>query len=135
MAELLQVSALTAERMDRLVLQPMSGVEELRQWLYENTFHVKTDRLVAAGSRWYQVFCVQKSLYPDPWPEGFPEGCFLVGYRSFMDRDILMGPYCARLLQKRREQLKQAVGTAGEEKLSREAAQLEQILEGIKRCN
>ena len=35
-AELLAASEDVAAQMERLVLQPMSGIEELRQWLYEN---------------------------------------------------------------------------------------------------
>ena len=32
-AEMLKEAPVVAERMERLVLQPMSGIEELRQWL------------------------------------------------------------------------------------------------------
>lgn len=134
-AELLEASPAVAERLERLVLQPMSGVEELRRWLYENEFHVKEDRLVIAGNRWYQLICVQKGERPDPWPEGFPGACWLAGYRSFTDRDRLLKPYCEAQMKKRRERLRQAVGTAGERKLLSEAEQLEVILKGIERWN
>ena len=135
MVELLQSSPAVAERMERLVLQPMSGIEELRQWLYENSYHVKADRLIRVGSRWYQLLCAQKQESPDPWPIGFPEDCYMVGYRSFIDRDERLKPYCEHHLQKRRAQLKQAAGTAGEGRLVREAEQLEQILKEIERWN
>ena len=134
-AELLRASPDVAEGLERLVLQPMSGIEELRAWLYENGYHVRTDRLVAVGSRWYQVICVQKGRCPDPWPEGFPRDCWLVGYRTFMDRDRLLKPYCEQQLNKRRVQLKRAAGTAGEAKLAREARQLEQIWEEMEGWN
>ena len=135
MIELLRASPTVVERMERLVLQPMSGVEELRQWLHETGFHVSADRLVAVGNRWYQLISVRKAAQPDPWPKSFPEACWLMGYRSFADRDALLGQYCEYLLQKRRTQLRQAVGTAGEGKLLRETGQLEQIMEGIKQWN
>lgn len=135
MVELLQSSPAVAERMERLVLQPMSGIEELRQWLYENSYRVKADRLIHVGSRWYQLLCVQKQESPDPWPIGFPEDCYLVGYRSFVDRDERLKPYCELQLQKRRAQLRQAAGTTGESRLFREAGQLEQILKEIERWN
>ena len=135
MVELLQSSPSVAERMERLVLQPMSGIEELRQWLYENCYRVKADRLICVGSRWYQLLCVQKQDNPDLWPSGFPIGCYMVGYRSFVDRDERLKPYCELLLQKRRGQLQQAAGTAGEGRLVREAGQLEQILKEIERWN
>ena len=133
MAELLEASPQVAERMERLVLQPMSGIEELRQWLYENCYCVKADKLVTVGDRWYQMICTQKCDRPDPWPEAFPRECWLVGYRTFMDRDSMLLPYCQEQLTKRRRQLHQAVGTAGEDKLSHEAGQLEQIIKELER--
>ena len=134
-AEMLKEAPVVAERMERLVLQPMSGIEELRQWLYENSYHVEKDRLVFVGSRWYQLLCVRKGDGPDPWPRGFPERCWLAGYRAYADREALLGPYCAEQLKKRRDRLKQAAGTAGEEKLFREAEQLEQIIKEIDQWN
>ena len=135
MVELLQSSPSVAERMERLVLQPMSGIEELRQWLYKNRWHVTADRLIPVGRRWYQLLSVQKGDRSDPWPEGFPVDCWLVGYRSYVNRESGLKPYCQEQLQKRRERWKKAAGTAGEEKLAREAGQLEQILKEIERWN
>ena len=135
MLELLTDSKAVAEAMDKLVLQPMSGIEELRQWLYKNRWHVTADRLIPVGRRWYQLLSVQKADRPDPWPESFPVDCWLVGYRSFVDRELGLKPYCQEQLQKRRERWKKAAGTAGEEKLAREAGQLEQILKEIERWN
>lgn len=132
-AHMLQSSPAVAESLERLVLQPMSGIEELRQWLFKNGYHVREDRLVADGSRWYQLFCVQKGRFPDPWPEGFPAECFLVGYRSFMDGDRLLGQYCEMLRHKRVVQLRQAAGTTGEAKLSREVCQLSKIIEEVEK--
>lgn len=135
MIELLEASPKVTASMDKLVLQPMSGVEELRQWLYENSFHVQEDRLVNLGQRWYQLLSVCKAEESDPWPEEFPKGCWLVGYRSLADRDRLLGPYCEEQLRKRRDQLRQALGTAGEGRLTREAGQLEQIIKEIRQWN
>ena len=135
MIDLLNASPEVAASMDRLVLQPMSGIEELRQWLYENSFHVREDRLVSLGRRWYQLLSVHKASEPDPWPQGFPQHCWLVGYRSFADRDRLLGPYCEEQLKKRRQQLHQAIGTAGEDRLSREVKELEQILKEMEGWN
>lgn len=130
-AELLKASREAAETMDRIIMQPMSGVEELRRWLYETGWHVREDRLVRVERRWYQLFSVQKADKPDPLPEGFPMDCWLVGYKAFSNRDELLEPYCRELLQKRREHLQKAAGTAGERKLRQEAKQLEEILEAM----
>ena len=41
-----------------LVLQPMSGQEELREWLYNNTFAIEYERLAREGNRVYNIlFC------------------------------------------------------------------------------
>ena len=135
MIELLEASPEVAASMDRLVLQPMSGIEELRQWLYKSSYHVIEDRLVAVGHRWYQLICVCKTDGPDPWPQGFPQNCWLVGYRSFADRDRQLGDYCEEQLKKRRIQLRQAMGTTGEDRLARETGQLEQIIKEIHEWN
>ena len=135
MVEMLTDSKAVAEAMDKLVLQPMSGIEELRQWLYKNRWHVTADRLIPVGRRWYQLLSVQKADRSDPWPEGFPVDCWLVGYRSYVNRESGLKPYCQEQLQKHRERWEKAAGTAGEEKLAREAGQLEQILKEIERWN
>ena len=64
MIELLEASPEVASSLNRLVLQPMSGIEELRQWLYESSYHVIEDRLVAIGHRWYQLLSVHKGDIP-----------------------------------------------------------------------
>ena len=128
-AELLMASPDVVKGMEKLVLQPMSGIEELRQWLYENSYHTVSDRIVCVGQRWYQLISVKKTEVTDLWPPGFPKDCWLVGYRSFTDRDPMLRPCCRELLDKRSTQLQRAAGTAGERKLAREAKQLEEIIE------
>ena len=135
MIELLEASPEVASSLNRLVLQPMSGIEELRQWLYKSSYHVIEDRLVAVGHRWYQLLSISKATEQDPWPEDFPQDCWLVGYRSFADRDRQLGDYCEEQLKKRRIQLRQAMGTTGEDRLARETGQLEQIIKEIHEWN
>ena len=135
MVELLEASPEVAARFHKLVLQPMSGIEELRQWLYEHSYHILEDRLVLVGSRWYQMMAVRQADGPDPWPDGFPVGCYLVGYGAFVHRDRLLRPYCEAQLKKRLDQLKQAAGTMGEGKLAWEAEQLKQIIKETERWN
>ena len=135
MVELLTSSPEVAEGLDLLVLQPMSGIEELREWLYDNSWQVFSDKLVPLGKRWYQALCVRKAARKDPWPESFPDRCWLVGYRSFADRETGLKEYCLEQLNKRRERLKHAAGTGGEGKLQREAGQLEEIVKEIEGWN
>ena len=135
MVELLGSSSEVAKRLDKLVLQPMSGIEELRQWLYKHSYHILEDRLALVQNRWYQLISVQQAEGSDLWPAGFPHDCWLAGYRAFANRDKLLKPYCEEQLMKRRSQLRQAAGTAGERKLVREAEYLEQIIKETERWN
>ena len=94
-----------------------------------------SDRLVSEGRRIYQLLAVQKTDKPDPWPEGFPVGCYLAGYKAFLDKEPLLPAYCQMLLNQRQKRLAEARGTLGEEKLAKEAADLERILKEWSKAN
>ena len=131
--DILKATPQVAESMERIVLQPMSGIEPLRRWLYDNCYHVILDKLVTVGKRWYQLICIKKADRPDHWPECFPEKCYLLGYRSFADRDPFLLPYCEGQIQKKLMLLQKAAGTPGEERLARETGQLKKIIKEIRR--
>ena len=133
--DMLAASPSVAESMERIVLQPMSGIEPLRHWLYDNHYHVIFDKIVTVGKRWYQLICVKKESQQDQWPAGFPTDCYLVGYHSFLVQDPLLLPYCEGLMKKRLVLSRQAAGTHGEDKLAREAGQLEKIIKEIRKWN
>jgi hypothetical protein len=52
-----------------------------------------------------------------------------------VDREPLLGPYCREQADKRRRQLRQAAGTAGEGRLLREVSQLDEIIKEIEGWN
>lgn len=109
----------------RCVLQPMRAVDDIRTWLFERNYPVLSDRVVFEGGRYYQVFSVsppqsERQVLPDGWPED----CFFLGYKTFESRDPLMTPMAKRMLASVNRRLK----TQKAEELIRQAAQLEQIL-------
>ena len=128
MVKMLREAAPVAERLRCLVLQPMSGTEELREWLYNSGYSVTADRLVAENGRLFQMLAVHYTGERDPWPEGFPPGCFLAGYTAFRDGDPLLGTFCRWQLSVRERKLGEAEGSVGAEKLENECRDLKTIL-------
>ena len=108
-----------------VVLQPMSGTEELREYLFSNGYRVVSDRIVKEGGRYYQVFSVRKDGTPDILPEGFPKGLFSIGYRAFADRDPLYREYLMFLMSRLDRRLEEAAGSGGEKKLREQRKLLE----------
>ncbi|MBQ6426098.1 MAG: SAM-dependent methyltransferase [Clostridia bacterium] len=99
------------------VLQPMSGTEELREYLYANGYRVISDRIVKESGRYYQVFSVRWDGTRDRLPEGFPGGLFSIGYRSYADRDPLYREYLMFLMSRLKRNLEKAAGCGGEQGL------------------
>ena len=99
------------------VLQPMSGTEELREYLFRNGYRTVSDRIAKEGGRYYQVFSVRKDGIPDRLPPGFPEGLFSIGYRSYEDRDPLYREYLMFLMRRLRKRMEEAAGSSGEKRL------------------
>lgn len=130
-ASILEEGAPVARSMERLVLQPMGGEKELRQYLYAHCYHVQEDVIVQEGWRYYQLLSVSPAEKQDDWPEGFPEDFFLVGYRGFEQKDPLLGDYCQKRIDQRNKRLLSARGTLGEEKLLEEKVNFEKVLKGL----
>lgn len=134
-ASILEEGALAAKQMRRLVLQPMGGEKELRAYLYTHCYHVQEDVIIREGRRYYQLLCVSPGDEQDPWPEGFPEDFFLVGYRGYEQRDPLLKEYCQKRIAQRDKRLLGARGTPGEKKLAGEKAALAAIVKGLEGDN
>ncbi|MCF0149774.1 MAG: SAM-dependent methyltransferase [Firmicutes bacterium] len=114
----------------RAVLQPMRGVEELRYFLYERGYHILEDRVIRESGRYYQIFSVAPPAgdgVPDPWPEGFPEGCCFVGYRAFEQADEHFCSLIDRMLLQTKKQLEGAGDEPGSGFLMQRLQMLQQI--------
>ena len=51
-----------------LVLQPMNGVAALRRFVYENAWHITTEKLAAEGEHIYVIFRAEPGKRPMPSP-------------------------------------------------------------------
>jgi hypothetical protein len=91
---------------------------------------VLSDRIAFEGGRYYQMLSVAPpQSAPQTLPDGWPEDCFFIGYRSFEERDPLLKPMAKHMLSSVNRRLK----TQRAEKLIRQAAQLEQILNHLEK--
>lgn len=112
------------------VCQPMRAVDDIRRWLFERNYPVKSDRVVLEGGRYYQVFSVSPPEQTrQSLPEGWPEDCFFLGYKSFEERDPLLTPLAKRMLLSVKRRLK----TQDADALEKQARQLEQILDWLEK--
>ena len=110
----------------KCVLQPMRAAEDIRRWLYERNYPVLDDCVVLDAGRYYQVFSVgQPKAQKQTLPEGWPNGCFSLGYTAFLRREPLMKPLAEKMLATSRRKLR----TQQADALHEQAAQLERILE------
>lgn len=78
-ARIIERSRAAAEGAGRIVMQPMRGEAELREYLYENGFGIEDERVIFEAGRYYQVI----SAIPkgeNRIPEGFPKGWFRFGW-------------------------------------------------------
>jgi tRNA A22 N-methylase len=111
---------------DRCVLQPMRAAEDIRRWLYERNYPVLDDRVALDSGRYYQIFSVgQPQKQQQALPPGWPEDCFLLGYAAFSRREAGMKQLAECMLATTKRKLR----TQRADALTRQAAQLEQILE------
>ena len=107
------------------VLQPMRAAEDIRAWLYERNYPVLEDRVILDAGRYYQMFSIgQPQLERQALPQGWPQDCFLLGYTAFSRRD----PLTKQLAERQLATVKRKLKTQQAEALTRQAAQLEQIL-------
>lgn len=132
MREILSASPVSLHGAKAGVFQPMRGVADIRQYLYEKGYRITHDRVVRENKRYYQVF---RAVPPDaertgrePLPDGWPKDCFFLGYRAFADREPLLEPLCEALLAQRLTRLEKAEVPH----MRREAEQLTQILKALR---
>ena len=80
----------------RLILQPMSRAERLREYLYSNSFEILAEKPVCEANRIYTVICAQYN----PNPPHFDEFDFYVGQLGNKNE------YSMRLIEKQADILK-----------------------------
>ncbi len=68
-ASILAAGAEVLAEVSRLVLQPMNDAAALRQWLYDNGWHIVEESLATADGRLYEIIAAEPGTEetPEPW--------------------------------------------------------------------
>lgn len=77
--KILEANRPAAERAELIVMQPMKGEAELREYLFRGGFGVTDERVVCDNGRFYQIIAA-KYGEPNDIPEGFPKGFYRFGW-------------------------------------------------------
>lgn len=112
------------------VLQPMSGVEELREFLWREGYRILRERIAVEGKRYYQIFSIAAGAQAQPAtnlapPEGWPAGFWSLGFQA-MGEPLFPG-LLAGMLRRAETRLRAARGTAGEASLARRVDDLRRV--------
>ena len=85
-SDILDSSKQIASSISTFILQPMTGEEELREYLYNNNYKIVSERLAKEGKRFYHILKVVhgKSILSD---DIFLE----IGEKLLQDKDPLLG--------------------------------------------
>ena len=118
-AQLLSQSPQVARSARRILMQPMGGTAELRQYLFLNHYEIFDEILVEDGGRIYQVLAARDGE-PQKVPDGFSGPCYDFGYLLFEKRDPLLLPLleARRSGHQKRLELAKAKGQVPESLLS-----------------
>ncbi|MBQ9833113.1 MAG: SAM-dependent methyltransferase [Clostridia bacterium] len=101
-ASLLDKGEAVAKKAERIILQPMGGIEELRIFIFENGYTIFDEQLVFDANRYYQIIGIKPSNGEEsPVFEGFPKDYWGIGSKLFEKNDPLLGAF----LDKRRNML------------------------------
>lgn len=107
-ADIIKRGTAVCRKLDRIVMQPMRGVEELRRFLYAENYHAVDEELVLDSGRIYQVFAFRSTDSREVFPEGFPRDYFELGHMLFKKRDPMLKSW----LQNRKNELSCALERA-----------------------
>lgn len=94
-ADILDFSKSTADSIDTFILQPMTGEEELREYLYNNNYTIVSEKLAKEGKRFYHILKVkhgQSILKDDIFLE--------IGEKLLEEKDTLLGELLEMKMQK-----------------------------------
>jgi tRNA (adenine22-N1)-methyltransferase len=96
-ASILEAQPDVTAALGTLVLQPMNGAAELREWLYDNAWHISDENLVIADGRIYEVIKAEKGSRKKPGPLDL-----LVGPKLWQKKPPLMRNHIEALLFQQR---------------------------------
>ena len=67
-SRILTDGAAVLQAVETLVLQPQSDAAELRDWIYDNGWHIAEESLVRAGGRLYEILLARRGKKEKPEP-------------------------------------------------------------------
>lgn len=109
----------------RVIMQPMRGVGQLRQYLYTHGYCVEEERIAYDSGRYYQIFSAcpgRETSFPAGWPEDF----FQLGHKAM--NEPLFIPLAMHLLAQQEKRLKSAKGSAGAAILQKNTENLRHVI-------
>lgn len=109
------------------VMQPMRGVEDIREYLFTHRYRIVQDRVVLDAGRLYQVFSAVPNSQ-DALPEGWPEGFYSLGHRAMLARDPLFLQLARHMLKQHETRLQAAAGKDGAARLIKRIEAIHTIL-------
>ena len=97
----------SAEKADLIVMQPMRGEAELREYLYRNGFGITDERVVLDDGRFYQLISAKYGA-ADAIPEGFPKNFFRFGWVMAQKKERMLAPLLEHYLSVYERELEKA---------------------------
>lgn len=119
MAEILEADLPIARGAEQLLLQPMSGVIELRRWLVTHGFKIVGEALVQEGHRMYTV--IEAAPGEGQEPDAYHD---LVGYCLPDSQDPLFPVFVAQQIRRLEKIIAEAGASEGTDALIAECRQL-----------
>ena len=106
-ARLLAANESVARAANCIVMQPMRGAEDLREYLFHNGYDIFEERLVQDAGRIYQLIAA-KNGKPHPKPAEWPKHLYKLGWVSYEKKDPLLLPLAKKYLATNEKRLKNA---------------------------
>lgn len=83
---ILEENTPVVDMLEKIVMQPMRGEAELREYLYRNGFTVLDEEVVYDSGRYYQLISAKRGK-PSPIPQFWPENFWRFGPTAFIKHD------------------------------------------------
>lgn len=94
-ADIIDDSKNISNTIDTFILQPMTGEEELRKYLYENNYKIVAERLACEGKRFYHILKVKHGN------DVLEDNIYLeIGKKLIEDKDELVGELIKSKIEK-----------------------------------
>ncbi|MBR5947397.1 MAG: SAM-dependent methyltransferase [Clostridia bacterium] len=130
-AAILESGKRVAQKLSRVVMQPMRGEAELREYLYKSGYHILDETVCLDAGRYYQLIAAKfDPENAEPLPEFFPENWYQFGALALKKREALLLPMMERYLGIMEEKIERAAKRGGSpEALVRERDNTKRLIE------